>query len=470
MPHWSVLYLVSEWVIRLVMLVYVPPRRSAAATRTWLLLIFLLPWPGLLLYALMGRIYVSRHRINQQARASKLIREFQERLPDMGTQPELPATLAHIPEVARRLGDFRVFGGNQAELLDDYRGAIDQLLADIEGAQHHVHLLTYIFAADATGRRVSDALMAAAKRGVNCRLLADAVGSKAGLAELGPALVLAGVEVVPLLRVGFFRRNAARFDLRNHRKLAVIDGRIGYTGSQNLVDPDFVPGFPNEELVVRLTGPVVPQLQAVFVADRFFETEQILGDPELYVFPPKGSTHAQVVASGPGYQQENFEEILVSLLFAARSRVVLTTPYFVPSEPFLEALCAAARRGVEVRLVVSRHANQFVTQLAQGSYYDELLGAGVIVHLYQPRFLHAKHVTIDGDVALVGSTNIDIRSFALNAEVGVLLYDRSVVDRLRVIQERYFAASEILNPEAWSRRPITHKVAQNLARLADSLL
>ena len=471
MPQWTALYLASEWVIRLVMLVYVPPRRSAAATRTWLLFIFLLPWPGLLLYALMGRIYVSRRRIDQQARASKLIREFQERLPEMGAQPELPAPLAHIPEVVRRLGDFQVFAGNQVELLDDYEGALERLLADIRSAEHHVHLLTYIFAADTTGRRVSEALIEAAKRGVRCRLLADAVGSKGGLAALGPALTLAGVEVIPLLRVGFFRHNAARFDLRNHRKLAVIDGRIGYTGSQNLVDPDFVPGFPNEELMVRVIGPVVPQLQAVFVADRFFETEQILGEPELYVFSSsEENAHAQVVPSGPGYQQENFEEILVTLLFAARQRVVITTPYFVPSEPFLEAMCAAGRRGLEVHLVVSQHANQLVTQLAQASYYEELLGAGVTVHLYQPRFLHAKHVTIDADVALVGSTNIDIRSFALNAEIGVLLYDRAVVERLRVIQERYFAASEILNPEAWRRRPITQKVAQNLARLADSLL
>ena len=272
-------------------------------------------------------------------------------------------------------------------------------------------------------------------------------------------------------QVGFFRHNAARFDLRNHRKLVVIDGRIGYVGSQNIIDPEFVPGHPNEELVARVTGPVVAQIQAVLLADRSSKPE-----PRLTLRPSSPSCRrpavsaAQLLPSGPGYQRENAEELFIALLYAARQRVVITTPYFVPDEPFLCALRSAARRGVEVRLIVSLHANQRFTQLAQRSYYDDLLAAGVHVHLYRPRFLHAKHLSVDDSIALLGSTNIDIRSFALNAEVSFIVYDRAVVAKLRALQEGYLAESDPLELAAWRQRSLAQRVVQNLARLADSLL
>jgi cardiolipin synthase len=386
-------------------------------------------------------------------------------------QPALPPQLAHIPGLAARLGDFGVFEGNAVELLPDYAGSIVRLITDIEAATHHVHILTYILADDATARPLVEALIAAAKRGVQCRLMADAVGSRVGLAQLGPELRAAGVEVTTMLPVGFFRHNAARFDLRNHRKLAVIDGRIGYVGSQNLTAPEFVPGHPNEELVARVTGPIVAQIQAVLLADRFIETGEVFDFAHLFPdLPAAGVSPTQILPSGPGYQRENGAELFTALLYAARERVVITTPYFVPDEPFLVALRSAARRGVEVRLIVSRHANQPFTQLAQRSYYDDLLAAGIHIHLYRPHFLHAKHLSVDDSVAVIGSTNIDIRSFALNAEVSLIVYDPAVVSKLRAVQERYLAESDTLDLATWRTRPLRQRVAQNLARLADSLL
>jgi cardiolipin synthase len=275
-----------------------------------------------------------------------------------------------------------------------------------------------------------------------------------------------------MLPVGLFRQNTARFDLRNHRKILVIDGRVGYTGSQNIVNPEFVKGYPNEELMVRVTGPVVAQLQAMFLADHYFETGKVLDPEELFpVLVNAGSSPAQVLPSGPGYGQENGRELIIAMLYAARERIVITTPYFVPDEPFLQAIRAASLRGgVEVHLVLSMHANQMITQFAQRSYYDDLLQAGIQIHLYRPRFLHAKHLTIDNHIALVGSTNMDIRSFALNAEVNLLVYDSVVVQQLRGVQERYFADSERLDAAAWNRRPLGAKVVHNTARLMDSFL
>lgn len=470
--NWSLAYLVSEWVIRFVMLCYVPQRRSAAASRTWLLLIFLLPWPGLLLYALFGRIYLPKRRIAMQERASRRIREVQaQRSSRQAGIFEPPAHLFPMIRFARQLGDFDVCGGNAVELLSDYHGAIDRLVADIDAAGRSVHLLFYIFENDETGRRVGDALLRAAGRGVRCRVLMDAIGSKKGLRNLGPRLRDAGIEVRALLPAGFFRRNAARFDLRNHRKIAVFDNHIGYTGSQNIVNPEFVPGHPNEELMARLTGPVVAQLQAIFLADHYFETDEAPVYQEHFQdLPPTGRSPAQLIPSGPGYPRENGQEFIVTLLYAARRRVVITTPYFVPDETVLQAMRSATLRGVAVHLVVSKHANQLVTQLAQRSHYEELLEAGVAIHLYEPCFLHAKHLTVDEDIALLGSTNMDIRSFALNAEINLVVYDPAVVRTIQEIQERCFLHSESLTADGWRCRSRWEKVLQNSARLADSLL
>jgi cardiolipin synthase len=469
--NWSLLYLASEWTIRFLMLIYVPQRRSAAASRTWLLLIFLLPWPGLALYVIFGRIYVPKRRIAMQGEASRRIREVQAQRA-AGTAPkQWPADLRPVMRLGQQLGDFEVSTGNRVELLTEYGPAIDRLIGDIDSARQTAHLLFYIFEADGTGQRVAEALGRAARRGVRCRVLMDAVGSKRGLARLGPLLRERGVEVRAMLPVGFLRHNTARFDLRNHRKLAVIDGRVGYTGSQNIVDGHFVKGYPNEELLARLAGPVVAQLQAVFLVDYYLEAGQPLADPDLFPrLDEAGASSAQVIPSGPGYGRENGQEFIVAMFYGARRRAMITTPYFVPDEPILQALISARRRGVQVQLIVSMHANQLLTQMAQRSYYESLLDAGVEIHLYEPRFLHAKLLTVDEDLALLGSTNMDIRSFALNAEINLLLYDAEVVGRLRQLQERYLAHSQSLSAADWKRRPLVQKVLQNNARLADSLL
>jgi cardiolipin synthase len=474
MPVWHDVYYVSEWVVRLLMLFYVPQRRSANAARAWLLLIFLLPLPGVILYGMIGRPKLPRRRAARQAEISAMIREEQAARLDPATiaSPDLPPQYAHVVDLGRNLGDFHTLGGNALELIDDYAAAIDRLVADVDAATHHVHLIYYIFADDGTGNRVADALIRAAARGVSCRLMMDGLGSKRALRTLAPRLRAAGVEVVAVLPTRIIRRlHSARRDLRNHRKIAVIDGHVGYTGSQNIIDRDFKKPLIYEEVVVRVVGPVVAQLQAVLLADRLTETGEPIRHPLM--FPesvPRGPSAAQLLPSGPGYPHENNQRFVVALLHAATTRVVITSPYFIPDGPFLQAMTTAVLRGVEVHLVVTDQIDQYLVGLGQRSFYDELLEGGVRIHSYTRRFLHAKHVTFDDAIALVGSSNMDIRSFALNAEVMLIAYDAKVVADLRKIEERYFADSREITLEEWRRRPALHKVLQNMARLADSLL
>jgi cardiolipin synthase len=223
--------------------------------------------------------------------------------------------------------------------------------------------------------------------------------------------------------------------------------------------------------MVRATGPVVLDLQYVFAADWFLETDTALdGEAEFPCPEVAGAVPAQALASGPDFPTQNNQRLIVALVHGARERVVLTTPYFIPDEPLLQAMQTAALRGVDVHLVVSEKGDHRVVSLAQGSYYEELLEAGVHIHLYRKNFLHAKHLSVDDSVALIGSSNLDIRSFALNAEVMLVLYDSGLVARLAAEQERYFANSLLLTLAAWRQRSFASKLAQNLARLLSPLL
>jgi cardiolipin synthase len=251
----------------------------------------------------------------------------------------------------------------------------------------------------------------------------------------------------------------------------VIDGRVGYTGSQNMVSAEFKPGLSYEDLMVRVTGPVVLELQYVFAADWYLESNEVLDgvsefpDPEI-----SGDVPAQVLPSGPAFPTQNNQRLFVALVHGARERVVLTTPYFIPDEPLLQALQTAPLRGVDVHLVVSERGDHPVVSLAQESYYEELLEAGVQIHLYRKNFLHAKHLSVDDRVAVIGTSNLDIRSFALNAEIMLMIYDGGVVSRLAAEQEHYFANSHSLTPAEWERRSFGQKFVQNLARLLSPLL
>jgi cardiolipin synthase len=471
---WAELEQLSEWVIRLVMLVYVPQKRSPSAARAWLLLIFVLPWPGLVLYAIFGRAYLPSKRVQQQMMISQLVRTrgYELLAPSIAT-PLLPAPFRQAITLATNLGDFPITAGNRIDLLTDYRTAIDRLIEDIRNARQHVHLLYYIFADDQTGMRVIDALGQAVSRGVKCRVLIDSLGSRPWLAKVRQQLAERGVEVTPLLpvRILRFHREAPRLDLRNHRKIAVIDGRVGYVGSQNLVNADFKRGIIYKELVARVTGPVVLEMQAVLLTDRYLEGLQNVEDPSFFPHQEhNGNSFAQVLPSGPGYPQANNQRLIVALMHAAQKRVVVTTPYFVPDEALLQAMETAVQRGVEVHLVVSKKADQVLVGFGQRAYYDVLLEAGVQIHQFRDGLLHAKHVSFDDTVAIIGSSNLDIRSFNLNAEISLIVYDPEVVARLSAEQERNIADSDTLSIEEWAERPFLMRVAQNLAKLFDSLL
>lgn len=461
--------LILDWIIRLGALCWIPTRTTPAAARSWLLLVGFVPLAGLPLYLLFGHPWLSRERIRRQADASQVIREEQKPLAALRWQPQGQGAEQEMVPLLERLGDFMPTHGNAITLLDDYEEALRALLEDIAQARDRVHLLYYLMFDDRVGDLVCQALLQAAARGVECRLMLDAVGAKRGLRAYARRLRAGGVQVQELLPGGLRWRRSGRMDLRNHRKIAVFDNRAAYVGSQNLAEPRFVPGYPNRELVARVEGPAVAHLEAVFASDWYLETGQRL---EVIVTTPERQANSatQMLPSGPAYPFSNARDTVNALIHLAKRKLVLTTPYFVPDDGTLSALRIAALSGVDTQLILSWSNNQRLTAWAQESYYAELLASGVKIALYRPHFLHAKHMSIDDNMALVGSMNLDIRSFALNAEIGMLCYDADVVARMRQIEAQYLAEAEHLTLDAWNRRPAWRRSREGIARLADSFI
>ena len=467
-------YEVGGWVIRIVMLTVVVRNRRPSAAMAWLLIVFFMPWPGLILYLLIGNDRLPKRRLERHAQLLEAIRRdlARIRLTPEATHPNLHPGQQGVVDLAHRLSDVTIAGGNSVELLADTDETIRRLCEDIRAATGHVQLMAYIFADDDTGRGVVEELIAAAERGVTCRVIVDAVGSRPMLRTMAPRMRAAGIPTVAALPANPFRRQVARLDIRNHRKLAVIDGVIGYTGSQNIVNREY--GHEDlawEDLMVRVTGPVVPQIQSVFVQDWFMETGEMLGGEVLFPQQPvTGTVPAQCLPSGPNYPMATYQRMVVAAVYAARKHVVITSPYFVPDEPFMDALEVAVLRGVEVSIVLPARYDQHIAGAASRSYYEDLLDAGVKVYLYRPGLIHSKTMTVDYDLAFVGTSNFDIRSFRLNFEVNMVFYEAYVAEALLAQQESYIANSDELTIESWSRRPVHQRLGQNLSRLLSPLL
>jgi cardiolipin synthase len=469
----SALY-ITEWIVRFIALFIVVRKRRPSAALAWLVVIYFQPWVGIILYLLIGRHRLPFRRTRQYAQLLKRLEHLKRQFeghPHAG-HPELGPQCKEAIVLAERFGSMPILDGNSVTLISDTNEFINELITDINTAKDHVHMLFFIFRDDDTGRRVTEALKQSAKRGIKCRLLLDAVGSWGMLRSIGRDLRKAGIEVKDDLPVGFLRRRASRIDLRNHRKIVIIDGKIGYTGSQNIVDDDY--GHKDliwRDLMARMSGPIVQELQTVFLEDWNFRTDQLLEEKDVFPQPVlSGGIHAQVLPSGPNFPVESYQRLVVSVLYSARERVIITTPYFIPDEPFLQAMQVIAQRGVEVNLILPRKTDHPLVDMAGQAYFEELLEAGVQIFAYEAGLLHAKTMSVDDSIAFIGSSNFDIRSFSLNFEINLLLYGREATGNLRKRQIEYLQKSTGIELSQWQERSLLKRTSNDIAKLFSPLL
>lgn len=428
------------------------PHREPSARLAWILVIALAPGVGVIAYILFGEINLGRTRIDRLRGAFKDLPPA-ETVAGPSAEEDLPDRFVPLFRVGQSVSQYAPVAGNRAHLLPDSEAAIDAMVQDIDAAQSSVHVLFYIWLADTSGLKVAEALKRAAARGVACRAMADDLGSRAFIrSPHWAALTASGVQVLAALPVGnpLLRPFKGRIDMRNHRKIVVIDNAITYCGSQNCADAAFAVKArfaPWVDIMARFEGPVVRQNQHLFASTWMAQASDDLTPLLSAPLPaPERGFIAQVIASGAAVRYSAMPETFVSLMNTARRELVITTPYYVPDEPIQAALCASARRGVSTTIIFPKRNDSWIVAAASRSYYRDLIDAGVEIREYVGGLLHAKTLTLDGEVTLIGSANIDRRSFELNAENNILLRDAAFTRAVRARQQTYLDSARIVTP------------------------
>jgi cardiolipin synthase A/B len=449
-------------------------RRHPSATLAWMLVIALLPLIGIPLYFLIGVRRILRHIRAKIATVSPTTSSLSHRL----RPEELPTSIGErCGRVLLAAGTPPPTEGNRIAFLHTGNEAYEAVFSLIGSAKDHLHAQFFILDVDPVGRRFIQALAARAREGIRVRLLLDAVGSWRALRRIVRPLREAGGQVVAFMPAfPLHRRWSAH--LRNHRKLLIADGRKAFTGGMNIGKKYMGPRTSKEQwrdVAAEIEGPALPDLQALFLDDWAFSTGETL--PAGLLFPPpvrfiRGDPPPcalQVATSGPDRITRPIYEGVFAAFTAAQRRLWIETPYFVPDDGIGAALRNAALRGVDVRLIVPGTSDLWIVTLAGRSYFDEMMAAGVRIFLYLPTNLHSKVLVVDDDVGVIGSPNVDMRSFFLNFELGVFLYDRQQIEALA---EGFLAdldCSEPIDPERFARRSRPLQLLEDTCRIFSPL-
>lgn len=483
--QWQTIGLIIDYSIKLVAIGFVPENRRPSSSNAWLLVILALPYLGLPLFLSMGSPYINQRRHRVQEAATQQIINVHKNVPDY---PEgvvnLNPELASVIKLNRTLTAMPAVTGTNHGVHSNYEETIATMARAVDKAKHYVHVEIYIVAWDNTTDVFFRALARAVQRGVKVRLLLDHIGSRKypGFHKLGRRLDAIGVEWYLMLPLLPLRWRFRRPDLRNHRKMLIIDGERGFLGSLNMIDSSYLmpknirEGRHWVDVMVELSGPVIASMNTIFAVDWLMESDELLEIVDQ-VHPEIDRDQVnvvQLVPSGPGYSTEPNLRMFNSIIHHAKERLVMCSPYFIPDESMLEAVTSACYRGVRVELLVSEQADQFAVGHAQSSYYQALLEAGVRIYLYKaPYVLHSKYVLADPDspdaVGAVGSSNMDMRSFGLNYEVSLMITRGNIIAQLDDLTNEYLRNSTELTLDEWNNRSYARRYVDNIMRLTSAL-
>jgi cardiolipin synthase len=473
-----ILYVV-ELIIKIVALGTIPGNRRPSSSIAWLLLIVVTPILGLVIFLLIGSPFVRGRRAKVQAEANKVISERSVEVPDIPAGFDVPVGVDSLLRLNRRLSSLPCVTGVSHGLLGDSDASLQAMADAVKEAETTVHVEFFITSWDDATNGFFVALTEAVKRGVRVRLLYDHVSSRRypRFKETKSKLTAAGIEWHEMMPIKPFKGKWRRPDLRNHRKLLVVDSKVAFMGSQNMIDSSYLlPGNIKigrhwKDLNIKITGEIVMELETVFAMDWYTETGERLGtELELVDDPEVGEVPMQLLPSGPGYLTIPNLRLFTGLVHRAQHKLSLTSPYFVPDDSLLEAITTAGYRGVAVELFVSEQADQFVVQHAQASYYEVLLEAGVRIYLYpKPTVLHAKHFTVDDMVGIIGSSNMDYRSFGLDYEITLMSTGKQFVADLQEVADGYRAVCRELTLDEWRQRSKGQRYIDNVMRLVSAL-
>lgn len=495
--HWSyslfsTLLLLADLFLRIGLSIRVIMRkRPYGVSLAWLVVILLVPFLGGFFYLLFGENRIPERR-TERAKLSyhiyqQWLKSLQTRSPVCWTEPV--ALYGPLHHQAVTLSGLPAMAGNDLTLISSPEEIIGSIADAIESATTTCHLQFYIWETGGRVELVVDALIRASSRGVTCRLLLDSIGSRNFLkSSAATRLKNAGVRIREAMPAGILKLFFSRIDIRNHRKIVVIDGRIAYTGSQNMVDPAYFRADAGVgkwvDTMVKVEGPVVESLAGTFLSDWFLESDGVQQHPELVlqdienirrsgdikVLPRVGESAVQLVPSGPGFVPETIHSLLLTTIYLARHELIMTTPYFIPDEPLLVALKGAAQRGVDVKIIIPEKNDSRLVHYASRARYEELFDSGVQLYLFHGGLLHTKSISVDRDFALFGSVNLDMRSFWLNFEATLFIYCKTFTLQLYTLQQDYLSKSTPLDISQFSHRSRLEKFKENATLLVSPLL
>ena len=454
-------------------------RRPVGVAFAWFLIVMMLPLLGISLYILIGERPVGRKLTRKIVRMNREYEEITRCMREecIADREKLPPEGRALSLLAESRNGSPVVSGNKLELHTESLKILQNFINEINRAQKSLYLEFYIWALGGDADRVGEALIAAAKRGVVCRVLLDSLGSKDWFKSAWPRRFrAAGIQVTEALPIQVGRFQFRRADLRLHRKIFVIDSSIVWTGSMNMVDPRT---FKQDsgvgewvDAMVRIEGPVAAQFELTFAFDWSVDNPSIkhFNDREPPASPHEGAALAQEFSSGPVYRDDILYQVLLSAIMDAREELTITTPYFGPDDGLIQALMAAAGRGVKVTLIVPKLNDSTLVAWSSRSFYADLMSAGVKIAEFHGGLLHTKSLLIDKRIAIFGSVNFDQRSLRLNFEISLIVYNEDFCKTLEKLIESYLAQSDLVDPKKWAKRPRWHHYLENAAHLASPLL
>lgn len=454
-------------------------RNAVSVSLAWLMVIYILPILGVICYFLFGELNLGRKRAD---RAKEMFAPFGEWFQSLNEcQAHMSETMgAHIYKIDE-LCNYRMgipaLSGNSLSLLNSPNEILHSIIDDIEQAQSTIRIVFYIWHPGGLADSVASALIQAAKRGVDVKVLLDSAGSPRFFRSHWEQMMReAGIELVQALEVSPWRIFLRRLDLRQHRKIIVIDNKVAYTGSMNMVDPAYFKQNSGVgqwiDIMVRVTGPTVNVLSAIHCWDWEVETgkRELPPQPECQLNPHLPQHPIQVVPSGPGMPENLISQVLTLAINQANESVCITTPYFVPSADLLATLKMTAQRGIKVDLIIPLKNDSLMVQWASRSFYGELLEAGVTIHKFYGGLLHTKSVVIDRKFCLVGTVNLDMRSLWLNFEVTLAVDDQEFTEEMHWLQQSYIEQSKEVEYERWEKRPLGYRFLERVFYLFNPLL
>ena len=458
-------------------------KRDSASAVAWCLLVFFVPIMGSIFFVLFGYQHIHR-RLRKKRKHKKLFGLTHAGFPsEIAEQADQPGALwKGMSALATRFGAFPISTGNHVCFYHEGSSALEAIREAIASARHHIHLEYFIFQPDETGRAMLGLLGEKAKQGVQVRLLYDAMGSYRLHRRTLQALRDAGGKCREFLPLNPLRRRI-QVNMRDHRKILVVDGRVAFTGGLNIGDEYLgkVPRFGFwRDTHLRVEGPAVAGLQRLFVEGWDFAAEEDLRGPEF--FPPLkaqsstpqrsplSSCTLQVIPSGPDMELKSIREVYFAAVLRAQQRLWIASPYFVPDAGLRDALCLAGYLGIDVRLLCQHHPDKWIPFFASRYYWSDVLAAGVKVYQYTKGMMHSKVMLVDGEWASVGTANLDNRSLHLNFEVNCLIYSPEAVEELEAAFRRDLADSVLLDPKVYARRPLPGRLVENACRLLSPVL